>query len=315
MPKTLRDLLDLDDPGEPKAASPPLPSPAICAGDLEVTPEVLPGTSTGVSSDEAATTGSLLDLLQSLTPVSGANSPADSLEKQDSKISPKSSDFIVFERSNFAERSPDSEESKGSKSNKELSYSLETESFLTAEKSQCSSDQESSKPGDISLDFLKKEIPESTEKPPDSLLQESSKSVEKCLNSPDKGEASKQKDSSPASAPEKSKKTVRLLSNENVADNVNAGRFTALKPCPSVGTNLEIFDVNISPGIRLNGGGHLVSPESSTMVEEAWERLKKSYVYFKGRPVGTLAAMDPSADSLNYNQVFFLLAFFFLFEQ
>ncbi|KAJ7007864.1 hypothetical protein NC653_006792 [Populus alba x Populus x berolinensis] len=40
------------------------------------------------------------------------------------------------------------------------------------------------------------------------------------------------------------------------------------------------------------------------MVDEAWERLNKSYVYFKGQPVGTLAAMDTSADALNYNQVF-----------
>ncbi|KAJ6955574.1 hypothetical protein NC652_006861 [Populus alba x Populus x berolinensis] len=39
------------------------------------------------------------------------------------------------------------------------------------------------------------------------------------------------------------------------------------------------------------------------MVDEAWERLNKSYVYFKGQPVGTLAAMDTSADALNYNQV------------
>jgi hypothetical protein len=39
------------------------------------------------------------------------------------------------------------------------------------------------------------------------------------------------------------------------------------------------------------------------MVDEAWERLNKSYVYFKGKPVGTLAAMDTSADALNYNQV------------
>ncbi|KAM5555697.1 putative alkaline/neutral invertase F [Rosa sericea] len=43
---------------------------------------------------------------------------------------------------------------------------------------------------------------------------------------------------------------------------------------------------------------------SAAMVEEAWERLKKSYVYYRGKPVGTLAAMDPTAEALNYNQVF-----------
>ncbi|KAK8693636.1 hypothetical protein V6N13_071211 [Hibiscus sabdariffa] len=40
------------------------------------------------------------------------------------------------------------------------------------------------------------------------------------------------------------------------------------------------------------------------MVEEAWETLQKSYVYYKGRPVGTLAAMDPTVEALNYNQIF-----------
>ncbi|KAK8693637.1 hypothetical protein V6N13_071211 [Hibiscus sabdariffa] len=42
------------------------------------------------------------------------------------------------------------------------------------------------------------------------------------------------------------------------------------------------------------------------MVEEAWETLQKSYVYYKGRPVGTLAAMDPTVEALNYNQRFSL---------
>ncbi|KAK6918157.1 Glycosyl hydrolase family 100 [Dillenia turbinata] len=40
------------------------------------------------------------------------------------------------------------------------------------------------------------------------------------------------------------------------------------------------------------------------MIEEAWESLWRSYVFFKGKPVGTLAALDPGAESLNYNQVF-----------
>ena len=47
-----------------------------------------------------------------------------------------------------------------------------------------------------------------------------------------------------------------------------------------------------------------MSSESGlTMVDEAWERLRKSFVYVKGKPVGTLAAIDPSAEALNYNQV------------
>lgn len=39
------------------------------------------------------------------------------------------------------------------------------------------------------------------------------------------------------------------------------------------------------------------------MVEEAWERLKNSFVYYKEKPIRTLAAMDPNVDALNYNQV------------
>ena len=46
-----------------------------------------------------------------------------------------------------------------------------------------------------------------------------------------------------------------------------------------------------------------LSPVGTAMVEEAWERLKKSFVYYRGKPVGTLAAMDPMAEALNYNQV------------
>jgi hypothetical protein len=46
-----------------------------------------------------------------------------------------------------------------------------------------------------------------------------------------------------------------------------------------------------------------LSPVGAAMVEEAWERLKKSFVYYRGKPVGTLAAMDPMAEALNYNQV------------
>lgn len=45
---------------------------------------------------------------------------------------------------------------------------------------------------------------------------------------------------------------------------------------------------------------------SSQVQAEAWEALRRSLVYFRGRPVGTIAALDPSEESLNYNQVSFL---------
>ncbi|OAY48992.1 hypothetical protein MANES_05G021300v8 [Manihot esculenta] len=151
-----------------------------------------------------------------------------------------------------------------------------------------------------------------TEKPLGSLEQEGSKFFEKNPDSSGKGEASKSEECSAACAlemmggrqQEKVKKTVRMQSIDMVSDNVHVAKLTTLKPCPSVGTNLEVFDLNMSPGIRSNSVGHQVSAESGAMVEEAWERLNKSYVYFKGKPVGTLAAVDPSAEALNYNQVF-----------
>jgi hypothetical protein len=39
------------------------------------------------------------------------------------------------------------------------------------------------------------------------------------------------------------------------------------------------------------------------IVVDAWESLRRSLVYFRGSPVGTIAALDPTKDSLNYNQV------------
>lgn len=36
---------------------------------------------------------------------------------------------------------------------------------------------------------------------------------------------------------------------------------------------------------------------------EAWEELRRSLVYFRGQPVGTIAALDNSDEKLNYDQV------------
>ncbi|KAH7438314.1 hypothetical protein KP509_04G009700 [Ceratopteris richardii] len=44
--------------------------------------------------------------------------------------------------------------------------------------------------------------------------------------------------------------------------------------------------------------------EPHPMVAEAWENLRKSLVLFKGKPVGTIAALDSTEEALNYNQVF-----------
>jgi hypothetical protein len=44
--------------------------------------------------------------------------------------------------------------------------------------------------------------------------------------------------------------------------------------------------------------------EPHPMVADAWESLRKSLVYFRGEPLGTLAAVDhQSEEVLNYDQV------------
>ncbi|GAA0160078.1 hypothetical protein LIER_16715 [Lithospermum erythrorhizon] len=66
--------------------------------------------------------------------------------------------------------------------------------------------------------------------------------------------------------------------------------------------HLESMD---SAGRSLTG-----TPRSSSCVEphplvaEAWESLRRSIVYFRGQPVGTIAALDHSTEELNYDQVF-----------
>lgn len=44
--------------------------------------------------------------------------------------------------------------------------------------------------------------------------------------------------------------------------------------------------------------------EPHPTVAEAWEALRRSIVYFRKQPVGTIAALDHSEEKLNYDQVF-----------
>lgn len=116
--------------------------------------------------------------------------------------------------------------------------------------------------------------------------------------------ASEEEKESVDDTPEKMKKTVRLRASnvDNISDyNASTVPQMSLKPCPSLGTSIENSELkSIWSAIRSNGSG---SEDGGTMMEEAWDRFLKSYVYFKGKPVGTLAAMDPIAEALNYNQV------------
>ncbi len=43
---------------------------------------------------------------------------------------------------------------------------------------------------------------------------------------------------------------------------------------------------------------------TSCLVQEAWNLLEKSVVYYQGRAVGTVAAQDPYVEALNYDQCF-----------
>ncbi|XAR62948.1 Beta-fructofuranosidase, partial [Bertholletia excelsa] len=92
--------------------------------------------------------------------------------------------------------------------------------------------------------------------------------------------------------------------NDGAPSGSGNGKTTALKPSPSV-TNLDQkFEPVVSPRNGGLNGQQTSSETASAIVDEAWERLKKSYLYFKGKPVGTLASLDPYAETLNYNQVF-----------
>lgn len=47
--------------------------------------------------------------------------------------------------------------------------------------------------------------------------------------------------------------------------------------------------------------------ETHPIVSEAWEALRRSIVYFRTEPVGTIAAFDHSEEKLNYDQVSLLI--------
>ncbi|KAF5943045.1 hypothetical protein HYC85_020687 [Camellia sinensis] len=68
---------------------------------------------------------------------------------------------------------------------------------------------------------------------------------------------------------------------------------------------LDHIDSVYSPGRRSGiGSPRISSVETHPIVFEAWESLRRSLVYFRGQPVGTIAAVDHSLENLNYDQVF-----------
>lgn len=54
--------------------------------------------------------------------------------------------------------------------------------------------------------------------------------------------------------------------------------------------------------------------ESHPMIADAWDALRRSLVYFRGQPVGTIAALDHSVEELNYDQASLLSLFNLVFD-
>nr|POE80338.1 alkaline/neutral invertase cinv2 [Quercus suber] len=210
---------------------------------------------------------------------SSPENDSDPLNKEGSKAIEKSPDYIEIYL--YLDK-PSGSSKNASPKSEEISLISEKGSLESKEKQKESEEKSLISISEGSLES--KEEEESLEKPSDSS---------------EKGEA-------PTPKP---KKSVRMKCNENVSVSVSEipsmPKLMTLKSCPSVGMSLESFDqIDNSPMFRSNGAGG--NGESNAMVEEAWELLKKSYVYYKGKEVGTLAAMDPSAETLNYNQTLHL---------
>ncbi|KAF5743778.1 alkaline/neutral invertase F [Tripterygium wilfordii] len=217
-------------------------------------------------------------------PVHDTSSEEESLKTQETvesvkteetleDLKSKSSEYIVIENSKYAEKSSVSE-TNSSSSGENPSDTRET-----------GSDESFTKSGDLDSNLC---------------IQGSSSSTEKRDQHSTESDSQESFEENPNSV-EKEGSTPEEESDQKPA--VDGAGSRKLEKVASLDLNLNI-DLNlISPaGTKSNGGQG--SPVSAKMVEEAWGRLQKSYVTYKGKPVGTLAAVDPGAEALNYNQVF-----------
>lgn len=97
--------------------------------------------------------------------------------------------------------------------------------------------------------------------------------------------------------------SYRSCEEKTLADAVGELQFSRFR-------STEHLDGMGSPSIRSatntprSATFHPAHFELHPMLSDAWEALNRSLVYFRGMPVGTIAALDPTEDSLNYNQVF-----------
>ena len=66
------------------------------------------------------------------------------------------------------------------------------------------------------------------------------------------------------------------------------------------------LDSLYSPGCNTpmsHFGYGMMASDPHPMIAEAWDDLRRALVYFRGQPVGTIAALDSSDEKLNYDQV------------
>ncbi|CAN0899377.1 Probable alkaline/neutral invertase B, partial [Linum grandiflorum] len=86
-------------------------------------------------------------------------------------------------------------------------------------------------------------------------------------------------------------------------------RFAALRLDGNSSRVLDHSDSVHSPGTGRRSGFNtprslVAGFETHPYVAEAWDALRRSLVYFRGQPVGTIAALDNTEENLNYDQVF-----------
>lgn len=82
-------------------------------------------------------------------------------------------------------------------------------------------------------------------------------------------------------------------------------RSLGFSPHPAEHLN---FDTSFfSAGLNTPPSSHFGFGDPNPIIAEAWDNVRRSLVFFRGNPVGTIAALDTSDDKLNYDQVPFTL--------
>lgn len=91
----------------------------------------------------------------------------------------------------------------------------------------------------------------------------------------------------------------------------------SIRNTDSYSRNMDHLECVFSPCRRsgLNTPRSPIDFEPHPMFAEAWETLRRSLVFFRGQPVGTIAALDNSEEELNYDQVKALYPSYSIFSQ